>query len=573
MTDYESSLRTTLVEQFPTAKPIGCWFHHNQAVWKKMKTLGYLNLVHNNENARNILKQLLVLPLLPEQKIVQGFRIIKRHARRCLIDMNSLFDYYERFWIHRVGVEIISVYGQARRTNNHIESFHNKLRYSFGVAHPNIWVFLNKLCDLIKNYNIVINQLQNGLTPTRNTRSRYIANSHRIQYATRQLNLGLINTKEFLNQCSNTVASYEENQRHFTLNIQQADNQANDTRDNETLHQQDETVNLQLYVIDESDHVTEHTGENSEDSLLPRRQLFVIDDSEDSLPIAYEPLVSEENETQHAEQVVFEENEHPDSNESLDSFIVRPRRQLFVIDDSDDSLPTASEPLVSEENETQHAEQVVFEENEHPDSNESLDSFIVRPRRQLFVIDDSDDSLPTASEPLVSEENETQHAEQVVFEENEHPDSNESLDSFIVRPRRQLFVIDDSDDSLPTASEPLVSEENETHHTEQANWNEADFIIPEEMDPDIIFMMEIENRRHLSELENLPFVPVSSLIPLNENENENVEMCVVCAIREKTIALVPCGHKSVCDDCVVLLNPKRCPLCNTYFTNYLRIWS
>lgn len=62
-----------------------------------MKTLGYLNLVHNNENARNILKQLLVLPLLPEQKIVQGFRIIKRHARRCLIDMNSLFDYYERY--------------------------------------------------------------------------------------------------------------------------------------------------------------------------------------------------------------------------------------------------------------------------------------------------------------------------------------------------------------------------------------------------------------------------------------------------------------------------------------------
>lgn len=61
-----------------------------------MKTLGYLNLVHNNENARNVLKKLLVLPLLPEQKIVMGLRIIKRNARRNLIDMNSLFDYYER---------------------------------------------------------------------------------------------------------------------------------------------------------------------------------------------------------------------------------------------------------------------------------------------------------------------------------------------------------------------------------------------------------------------------------------------------------------------------------------------
>jgi len=62
-----------------------------------MKTLGYLNLVQINENARNILRQLLVLPLLPEPKIVQEFRIIKIYARRCLIDMNSLFDYYERY--------------------------------------------------------------------------------------------------------------------------------------------------------------------------------------------------------------------------------------------------------------------------------------------------------------------------------------------------------------------------------------------------------------------------------------------------------------------------------------------
>jgi len=124
----------------------------------------------------------------------------------------------------------------------------------------------DKLCGLIRNYNIVINQLQNGLTPTRNTRSRYIANSDRIQHATRQLNLGLINTKEFLNKCSYTVASYEENQRHFALNIQEANNQPNDAGENEQRDPQNDTVNSntidlfslspqrQLQVIDESDH-------------------------------------------------------------------------------------------------------------------------------------------------------------------------------------------------------------------------------------------------------------------------------------------------------------------------------
>jgi len=69
--------------------------------------------------------------------------------------MPTMYVLYEniffRFWIHRVGVEIISVCDQARRTNNHIESFHNKLRYSFGVAHPNIWVFLSKCCTTLVN--------------------------------------------------------------------------------------------------------------------------------------------------------------------------------------------------------------------------------------------------------------------------------------------------------------------------------------------------------------------------------------------------------------------------------------
>lgn len=48
------------------------------------------------------------------------------------------------------------------------------------------------------------------------------------------------------------MASYEERQRHFAINIQQAGNQPQNTRDNEPLHQQDETVNVQLQ--DESDH-------------------------------------------------------------------------------------------------------------------------------------------------------------------------------------------------------------------------------------------------------------------------------------------------------------------------------
>lgn len=66
---------------------------------------------------------------------------------------------------------------------------------------------------------ITINQLSNGLNPTRNTWKKFIANSERIKYATQQLKLGLINIDEFLKRCSYFLASYEERLRHFSLQI------------------------------------------------------------------------------------------------------------------------------------------------------------------------------------------------------------------------------------------------------------------------------------------------------------------------------------------------------------------
>lgn len=33
ITDFESALRDSLVENFPEAISHGCWFHHNQVCW------------------------------------------------------------------------------------------------------------------------------------------------------------------------------------------------------------------------------------------------------------------------------------------------------------------------------------------------------------------------------------------------------------------------------------------------------------------------------------------------------------------------------------------------------------
>lgn len=57
-----------------------------KAVWRKMKNLGYLHHVNNNENASKTLRLLLSLPLLPAREINRGFLLIRAFAKimRCI---------------------------------------------------------------------------------------------------------------------------------------------------------------------------------------------------------------------------------------------------------------------------------------------------------------------------------------------------------------------------------------------------------------------------------------------------------------------------------------------------------
>lgn len=157
--------------------------------------------------------------MLPAEKIEEGFVVIKHYAARHSINMRRLFNYYERYWIQNVGVELLSVYKKKFRTNNNIEGFHNKLRLIFQVSHPNIWSFLAYICKINDNYSVKFDQLNNGLEITpRGPRSKYLANNKKIRSASRQLRQRTINIKTFLLRCSYSVATYDEQMHVLALN-------------------------------------------------------------------------------------------------------------------------------------------------------------------------------------------------------------------------------------------------------------------------------------------------------------------------------------------------------------------
>ncbi|XP_050430747.1 uncharacterized protein LOC126839478 [Adelges cooleyi] len=142
------ALRDALVSTFPGARAAGCWFHHNQAVWRKMSKLGYLNYANHNENALKTVKLLLCLPLLPARNIERGFTLIKAFVHHRGVHLERLLLYYQRYLIRSVGPEVVSVNGLPRKTNNSCESFHAKLNALFHSGHPNIFIHVVTLLGI-----------------------------------------------------------------------------------------------------------------------------------------------------------------------------------------------------------------------------------------------------------------------------------------------------------------------------------------------------------------------------------------------------------------------------------------
>jgi len=95
-----------------------------------------------------------------------------------------------------------------------------------------------------------------------------------------------------------------------------------------------------------------------------------------------------------------------------------------------------------------------------------------------------------------------------------------------------------------------------------------DFIIPEDRELDI--WQQFWN--DTDEEEEIPFVEVPPNLYELYPPADETNICIVCRVEQRTHALVSCGHKVLCVDCVTQLQAQRCPLCNNNFIMELRIW-
>ncbi|CAI6360400.1 unnamed protein product [Macrosiphum euphorbiae] len=109
---------------------------------------------------------------------------------------------------------------------------------------------------------------------------------------------------------------------------------------------------------------------------------------------------------------------------------------------------------------------------------------------------------------------------------------------------------------------------DENREPEEHDWDERDFFVPEEVA--VARWWAVMLARNQPEAEDIPYVQVDRNNPEVGLYDDSV--CVVCRDNTRTHALVPCGHKVLCEECVNQLLYKRCPLCNTVFRFSIRIW-
>ncbi|XP_050066137.1 uncharacterized protein LOC126555224, partial [Aphis gossypii] len=249
-----------------------------QALVKNIRKRGLTSFVKSNLNAQSCVQMFSALALLTNNKIDEGYTVIRQYARdnNIFMDMSPFFNYFSRYATNlnnqNGGNYLFSVHGIARRTNNNIESFHGRLKDKFQV-HPNLWIFLTHLNELSKKSHIIIGQLEQGHSVTRPIKVKYIANSQRISIASFQLDLGILRVNEFLLQCCHTTERYLREELNWQINVVGDVTSENDDGDDDAIARDNNMTNEHILNNIVQNYITEPEDDVQQDD----PEIFVVD--------------------------------------------------------------------------------------------------------------------------------------------------------------------------------------------------------------------------------------------------------------------------------------------------------
>ena len=130
--DFESGWISAVHESLQTTSINGCFFHFTQAVVCKIIAMRLMKEFLENQQFTNIIQEVIGLAFLPTDNVMTTLREIT--ATSPDEETSKFLEYFMGQWVIRVQPQMWNVRGRVHRTNNDLESWHNRLNQDVGRA-------------------------------------------------------------------------------------------------------------------------------------------------------------------------------------------------------------------------------------------------------------------------------------------------------------------------------------------------------------------------------------------------------------------------------------------------------
>ncbi|KAI8502461.1 hypothetical protein Bbelb_200490 [Branchiostoma belcheri] len=202
--DFEDDMWGAIRSVFPNCTKKRCAFHLTQAIFKKIQKLGLQPACYEKGGACELVGKLMVLQLLPAQRITRAFDDLRHQTNHSTI--LKLIQYMEREWLGNSvwtvdfrpstfgrpgpttiwkGDKMVSMNRLTRRTNNDLEGYHTRLNKK--AQHTlGFYLLVDLLCTEAQDVSLQANMVSiNRLT---RYRRRPLQSKVFTRYHARELN-------------------------------------------------------------------------------------------------------------------------------------------------------------------------------------------------------------------------------------------------------------------------------------------------------------------------------------------------------------------------------------------------
>lgn len=210
--DFEQAAIVAFETEFPGIDVNGCYFHLNQSLWRGVQRLGLVHAYRNNRQVERCVKKLMALGFLPLVLVRMNFNILitNQRTRRLFLQypgLREFFGYFRRNYLEgNFPPRMWNVFRRTMdiRTNNAVESYHNRWNRAVGVRHPSLWHFIRTMKDQQAVTNVKIRAVVNGEDPPRRRRKWRIL-ENRINLLKERYNNGELNVNRYWNAVTHVI--------------------------------------------------------------------------------------------------------------------------------------------------------------------------------------------------------------------------------------------------------------------------------------------------------------------------------------------------------------------------------